>query len=53
MEETFSPEDRRYARNEPPAVRTDGRDPIDWFVVVLCAVVIIAGILAGYAIWGL
>jgi hypothetical protein len=30
MEETFSPEDRRLARNEPPAVRPDGRGPIEW-----------------------
>jgi hypothetical protein len=77
MEETFSPEDRSLARNEPPAVRPDGRGPIEWlsrwpwlrrvaarllpdgrgpmelFVVVLCGVVIVAGILAGYAIWRL
>jgi len=63
MEEAFSPEDRRLARNEPPAVRPDGRGPIEWlpdgrgpmewFVVVLCTVVAVAGILAGYAIWRL
>jgi hypothetical protein len=75
MEETFSPEDQSLARNKPPAVRPDGRGPIEWlsrwpwlhrvvarwlpdgrgpmelFVVVLCGVVIVAGILAGYAIW--
>jgi hypothetical protein len=53
MEETFSPEDRRLARNEPPAERADARGPIEPFVVVLCAVVAVAGILAGYAIWQL
>src|SRR5262249_40857089 len=53
MEEAFSPEDRRLARNEPPALRPDGRGPMEWFVVVLCTVVAVAGILAGYAIWRL
>jgi hypothetical protein len=30
MEETFSPEDRNLARNEPPAVSLDGHGPIEW-----------------------
>ncbi len=53
MEQTFSPEDRRLVRDEPPAENVDARDPIEWFVVVLCTVVTAAGILAGYAIWQL
>src|SRR5262249_2329046 len=70
LEETFSPEDQRLARGEPPTETTDApaettntRDLNKWlvsqlrgiepFLFVLCSVVTIAGMLAGYAIWQL
>lgn len=53
MAQTFSPEDRRLIQEKPPAEGADARDPIEWFVAVLCGVVTVAGIIAVCAIWRL
>jgi hypothetical protein len=47
MELTFNAEDRRLV--DPP----EPRPRREWFVVILCSVVIGAGVLVGYAVWQL
>jgi hypothetical protein len=52
IEQTFSAEDRTLVRDDDPLAESAGaREPIEWFVAVLCIVVTVAGIVTGYAMW--